>query len=125
MDILFKFQHLISQLVISKWKFWSLGVWDNESTVFTLRSQTDRPKQIVYAQIKNRSEWSAYIQNVIISPLLEIQLNLNSSNTDGSLTMANSNSFLSPFEILPTAQENKYLGKFYHLIRKLYVVCIH
>ena len=33
-------------------------------------------------------------------------------NTDGSFTMANSNSFLSPYEILPTARENKYLGIF-------------
>ena len=41
-----------------------------------------------------------------------IQSNLNSSNTDGSFTMANSNSFLSPYEILPLAQENIYLGKF-------------
>ena len=37
-----------------------------------------------------------------------IQSNLNSSNTDGSFTMVNSTSFLSPFEILPIAQENKY-----------------
>ena len=29
--------------------------------------------------------------------------NLDSSNTDGSFTMANSNSFFSPYEILPTA----------------------
>ena len=40
---------------------------------------------------------------------VEIQLNLNSSNTDGSFTMVNSNSFLSPYEILPIAQENRYL----------------
>ena len=36
-----------------------------------------------------------------------IQLNLSSSNTDSSFTMANLNSFLSPYEILPMAQENK------------------
>ena len=47
-----------------------------------------------------------------------IQSNLDSSNTDGSFTMANSNSFLSPYETLPLAQENKYLGKFY-----LEIVC--
>ena len=45
----------------------------------------------------------------------KLQSNLNSSNTDGSFTMANSNSFLSPYEILPLAQENKYLGKFSYL----------
>ena len=54
-----------------------------------------------------------------------IQSNLNSSNTNGSFTMANSNSFLSPYEILPIAQENKYLGKFFYFIMKLYVVCTH
>ena len=35
-----------------------------------------------------------------------VQSSLNSSSTDGSFTMANSNSFLSPYEILPIAQEN-------------------
>ena len=54
-----------------------------------------------------------------------IQSNLNSSNTDGLFTMANSNSFMSPYEILPIAQENKYLRKFSYFIWKLYVVCIH
>ena len=54
---------------------------------------------------------------------MPIQSNLDSSNTDGSFTMANSNSFLSPYEVLPIAQENKYLGKFSYFIVKLYVVC--
>ena len=54
-----------------------------------------------------------------------MQSNLNSSNTGGSFTMANSNSFLSPYEILPTAQENKYLRKISYFIMKLYVVCTH
>ena len=53
------------------------------------------------------------------------QSNLNGSNTDGSFTMANSNSFLSSYEILPIAQENKYLRKFSYFIVKLYVVCTH
>ena len=47
-----------------------------------------------------------------------IQSNLNGSNTDGSFTMANSNSF-------PLDQENKYLGKFSYFIVKMYVVCTH
>ena len=55
----------------------------------------------------------------------KLQSNLNSSNIDGSFTMANSNSFLSPYEILPLAQENKYLGKLSYFIMKLYVVCAH
>ena len=33
--------------------------------------------------------------------------------------------FLVPYEILPIAQENKYLGKFSYFIMKLYVVCTH
>ena len=53
---------------------------------------------------------------------INTQSNLNSSNTDGSFTMANS--YLNPYEILPLAQENKYLGKLY-FIMKLYVVCTH
>ena len=52
-----------------------------------------------------------------------IQSNLDGSNTDGSFTMANSNLFLSPYEILPIAQENKYLRKFSYFIMKLYDVC--
>ena len=35
--------------------------------------------------------------------------NFNDSNIDGSFTMADSNSFLSAWKILPIAQENKYL----------------
>ena len=54
-----------------------------------------------------------------------IQSNLDGSNTDGSFTMANSNSFLKTYEILPIAQENKYLRKFSYFIVKLYVVCTH
>ena len=47
-----------------------------------------------------------------------LQSNLNSSNTDGSITMTNSYSFLSPHEILPITQENKCLVfyLFYHEI---------
>ena len=41
---------------------------------------------------------------------VRIQWNLNSSNADDLFTMVNSNSFLSPHEIHPIAQENKYLG---------------
>ena len=55
--------------------------------------------------------YSGYKQTAMIENVpSKIQSNLNSSNTDGSLTMANSNAFLSPYEILPIAQ-NKYLGR--------------
>ena len=60
-----------------------------------------------------------------IVTILELQSNLNSSNTDGLFTMADWNSFLSPYEILPTAPENKYYRKFSYFIMKLYVVSTH
>ena len=49
--------------------------------------------------------------------LKQLQSNFDSSNTGGSFTMAYSNSFLSPYEILPIFQE-KYLKKFSHFIIK-------
>ena len=52
--------------------------------------------------------------------LLHIQSNLDGSNTDGSFTMANSNSFF-----VPIAQENTYLKKFTYFIVKSYVMCTH
>ena len=42
--------------------------------------------------------------------MLYIQYNLDGSNTDGSFTVDDSNSFLSPEEILRIANENKYFG---------------
>ena len=56
---------------------------------------------------------------------LYIQYNLNGSNPDGSFTLDDSNSFFSPYKILPIAQENKYLGILSYFIMKLYVVCTH
>ena len=54
--------------------------------------------------------------------LLLIQLNLDSLNTDGSLTWL----ILTFFESLQRkVQENKYLRKFSQLNMKLYVVCTH
>ena len=44
---------------------------------------------------------------------LQLQYNLNDSNTDGLFTVDDSNSFLSPYKILPIAQENKYLRIFF------------
>ena len=38
-------------------------------------------------------------------------------------TMADSNLFLSPYEILPIAPSNKYISRFSYFIMKLYVVC--
>ena len=63
-----------------------------------------------------------YIYSVNTCP---IQPNLNSLNTNDSFTMDDSNFYLSPYEILPIAQENKYLDNFSYFIMKLYVVCNH
>ena len=51
-----------------------------------------------------------------------IQSNLSSLNTNGSFTMASSNQFTNPYEILPTDQENKYLGVFSYFIINLYKI---
>ena len=51
--------------------------------------------------------------------------NRNSSKIDGSFTMANLNLFLSHYEILIIAQENKYFGNFSYFTMKLYIVCTH
>ena len=59
------------------------------------------------------------------SLLVDIQYNLNGSNTDGSFTVDDSNSFFSSNKNLPIAQENKYLGIFSSFIMELYVVCTH
>ena len=84
----------------------------------------------VYSSCKNISNWNLseksvpvllynlyprkFLQKCIFQKIL--QSNLDSSNTKCSFTMANSNSFLNPYEILPIAEENKYLGKFSHFI---------
>ena len=60
-----------------------------------------------------------------ICPKHEIQYNLNGSNPDGLFTVDYSNSFFSPYKILPIAQENKYLGIFSYFIMELYVVYTH
>ena len=54
----------------------------------------------------------------------QIQLNLNSSNTRGSFTIVNSNSFLSPCEILLIAQENRYLMVIFLFYHEL-VCCVY
>ena len=57
--------------------------------------------------------------------LQNVQYNLNGSNLDGSFTVDDSNSFFSPYKILPIAKENKYLGMFSYFIIELYIVCTH
>ena len=41
-----------------------------------------------------------------------VHLIFNSSNVNSSFTITDSNSFLSPYKILPIAQENKHFGVF-------------
>ena len=72
--------------------------------------------------------WSHVVHQPVSSQILkQIQYTLNGSNTDGSFTVDDSNSFFSPYKILPIAQENKYLGFFFffYFIMELYVVCTH
>ena len=61
----------------------------------------------------------------VICCMLNIQYNLNGSNTKGLFTVDDSKSFFSPYKILPIAQENKYLGIFSYFIMAVYVVCTH
>ena len=67
----------------------------------------------------------SYMFIVLLHVVNATQSNLNSSNTDGSFTMANSNSFLSLYEILSIDQENKCLRKLSYFIMKLYIVCTY
>ena len=53
----------------------------------------------------------------IIVPVIFLQSNFDGSNTDGSFTIAYSNSFLSPYGIFPIALS--------YFIMKLYVACTH
>ena len=62
--------------------------------------------ELVFKSLRNSSDRSRK----------QIQSNLNSSNTDGSFTMANSNLILSPYEILPMDQENKEAFLFHYKI---------
>ena len=65
------------------------------------------------------------LQNKTVKWICSLQYNLNGSNTDGSFTVDDSNSFFSPYKILPLAQENKYLGFFFsYFIMQLHVVVL-
>ena len=56
--------------------------------------------------------------------VFRVQSSLNRLNTDGSFTMFTSNSVLSPYETLPTAQEN-YLGIIFFLFYDENVCCVY
>ena len=63
--------------------------------------------------IRTFSLINAYSDAYIALTRYLIQYNLNGSNTDGSFTVVDSNSFFSPYKIHPIAQENKYLSIFF------------
>ena len=54
----------------------------------------------------------------------KLQSNPDSSNTDGSFILANSNAFLSPCEVLPIAQENKTFRELFLFYREI-VCCVY
>ena len=56
---------------------------------------------------------------------VHVQYNLNGSNTDGSFTVDDSNSFFSPYKILPIAQENKYIMIFFFLFYHGIACCVY
>ena len=64
------------------------------------------------------------IHDVGAKVYFHVQYNLNGSNPDGSLTVADSNSFVSPYKILPIAQENKYLRIFFLFYHGI-VCCVY
>ena len=97
--------------------FWYIG---NSVICF---SRWKRSIQLSYEESK--CTWDSDLVYSLFPNAILIQSNLNNSNSDGSFTVTNSNSFLSPCEILPIAQENKYSGKFSYFIMKLCVVCTH
>ena len=68
--------------------------------VFILKSRSDQVLHVYCLHSPGSFQLHRQMDVVIV------QSNLNSSNTDGSFTIVNSNSFLSPYEILQIAQEN-------------------
>ena len=67
--------------------------------------------------------WDFLFAFLYIKGLLKIESNLDGSNTDGSFTMANSNSFLSPYEILPSSR--KQIFKEIFLFYREIVCCVY
>ena len=70
--------------------------------------------KIKHTPLPLEKDWSKYSRsksplgiNGLMMPR-KIQSNPDGSNTDGSFTIVDSNSFFSPYEILPIAQKNKY-----------------
>ena len=74
---------------------------------------------------KNGRKFSKCIPGILKKKYVQSNFNTCSLNTDGSFTMAHSSSFFNPYEIVPRAQENRYLGKISYFIMKLYVVFTH
>ena len=93
---------------------------DNEDSDLTKWICIGRFEVLLDAQINSNWPSFSYVAaHTILSGKISnpIRSNLNSLNTDGSLTMANLNSFLGPFEILQIAEEKNFFKEivlFYH-----------
>ena len=74
------------------------------------------PTKILKKSLRTLSPCKLYFYILLgHTELILVQPNIDSSNLDGSFTIAISNSFLSPYEFLPMAQ-NKYWKKFSYFI---------
>ena len=82
-------------------------------------ASNEYPQHMFFPRTKKSTNTFRLKTNAPYLELRILQSNLDGSNTDGSFTMANSNSFLSPYEIFPIAQEGIFL--FYREI----VCCVY
>ena len=94
---------------------WTTGV----TTIALLVLRTGELKTYIVRFWKKRNINEISIFTLLNLVLCHIQYNLNGLNPDDS------NSFFSPYKILPIAQEIEYLGIFSYFIMELYVVCTH
>ena len=56
---------------------------------------------------------------------IHVQYNLNGSNTDGSFTMDDSNSFFQSLQKSSNSSRKQIFRDFFYFILELYVVCTH
>ena len=90
---------------------------NDEESIYA-RSLRSEPRSYDYVP-----EWGWTTEGEQYVAAILTQYNLSGSNRDGSFTVDDSKLFLSPYKILPIAQENKYLRKFSYFTIELYVVC--
>ena len=85
---------------------------------------THRNSCVTVAQVHSIYTCTRHSPDTMITDYMHIQYNLNGSNTDGSFTVDDSNSFFSPYKILPIAQEKKNSGIFFLLYHGI-VCCVY